>query len=40
MASAIGPPLHVVKIYGEVANESIRDLFLRVEVSEMKTVKQ
>src|SRR5687767_6278688 len=39
-ASAMGPPLQVVKMKGEVAKDSIRDRFLRDVVSDMKTVRQ
>jgi hypothetical protein len=35
---ATGPPIHVVIMYGDVANDSIRARFLRVLVSAMKTV--
>lgn len=37
---AIGPPTHVVTIYGDVANASINGRFLSVDVSEINTVRQ
>ena len=40
MASVIGPPIQVVTTYGELAKASIKDRFLRDEVSATNTVKQ
>jgi hypothetical protein len=36
----IGPPIQVVIMYGEVANDNMRARFFNAEVSEIKTVKQ
>lgn len=37
---AMGPPTHVVNIYGDVANANIKGRFLSADVSEINTVRQ